>query len=91
MAFDRHGLPGELGVPAADKSRTGTYRALVDMRNLAHDSSIKSGYLLIARALDDGTIKWIVADQVSVDALDKLLARDLLGARQRGRGRGRAW
>ena len=33
---------------------------------------IKSGYLLIARALDDGTIKWdCVADQVSVDALEK--------------------
>ena len=64
---------GELGVPAADKSRTGTYRALVDMREFGtRFEDIKSGYLLIARALDDGTIKWdCVADQVSVDALDK--------------------
>ena len=64
---------GELGVPAADKSRNGTYRALVDMREFGtRFEDIKSGYLLIARALDDGTIKWdCVADQVSVDALDK--------------------
>ena len=64
---------GELGVPAADKSRTGTYRALVDMREFGtRFEDIKSGYLLIARVQDDGTIKWdCVADQVSVDALDK--------------------
>jgi len=64
---------GELGVPAADKVRTGTYRALVDMREFGtRFEDIKSGYLLIARVQDDGTIKWdCVADHVSVDALDK--------------------
>ena len=64
---------GELGVPAADKLRTGTLGALVDMREFGtRFEEIKSGYLLIARAQDEGTIKWdCVADQVSVDALDK--------------------
>ena len=64
---------GELGVPAADKLRTGTLGALVDMREFGtRFEDIKSGYLLIARVQDDGTVKWdCVADQVSVDALDK--------------------
>ena len=64
---------GELGVPAADKLRTGTLRALVDMAEFGtRFENIESGYLLIARAQDDGTIKWdCVADQVTVDALDK--------------------
>ncbi len=64
---------GELGVPASDKLRTGTLGALVDMREFGtRFEDIKSGYLLIARVQDDGTIKWdCVADQVSVDALDK--------------------
>lgn len=62
---------GELGVPAADKLRTGTFRALVDMREFGgRFKEIESGFLLIARAQDDDTIKWdCVADEVTVDAL----------------------
>ena len=64
---------GELGVPAADKLRTATLRALVDMTEFgARFEDTKSGFLLIARAQDDDTIKWeCVADLVTVDALDK--------------------
>ena len=62
---------GELGVPAADKLRTGTLRALVDMTEFgARFEDIESGFLLIARAQDDDTIKWdCVADVVTPDAL----------------------
>ena len=62
---------GELGVPAADKSRTGTLRALVDMDEFGlRFEDIESGFLLIARAQDDDTIKWdCVADGVTPDAL----------------------
>ncbi len=62
---------GELGVPAADKLRTGTLRALVDMSEFgARFEDIESGFLLIARAQDDDTIKWdCVADVVTADAL----------------------
>lgn len=62
---------GELGVPAADKLRTGTFRALVDMTEFGgRFKDIESGFLLIARAQDDDTIKWdCVADEVTVDAL----------------------
>ncbi|MEE4278753.1 MAG: hypothetical protein V2I82_09850 [Halieaceae bacterium] len=65
--------PGELGVPAADKSRTGTLRALVDMAEFgARFKEIESAFLLIARAQSDDTIQWdCVADVVTVDALDK--------------------
>lgn len=64
---------GELGVPAADKLRTGTLKALVDMTEFgARFKDIESGFLLIARAQDDDTIKWdCVADVVTVDALGK--------------------
>ncbi|MEM6485445.1 MAG: pilin [Pseudomonadota bacterium] len=64
---------GELGVPAADKLRTATLRALVDMTEFgARFKDIESGFLLIARAQDDGTIKWdCIADVVTVDALNK--------------------
>ncbi|MEM1435552.1 MAG: pilin [Pseudomonadota bacterium] len=64
---------GELGVPAADKLRTGTLRALVDMTEFGtRFEDIKSGFLLIARAQDDNTIQWdCVADVVTVDALGK--------------------
>ena len=64
---------GELGVPAADKLRTGTLMALVEMTEFgARFEDIESGFLLIARAQDDDTIKWdCVADVVTVDALDK--------------------
>ena len=64
---------GELGVPAADKYRTGTLRALVDMTEFgARFEDIESGYLLIARVQDDNTIEWnCVADVVTVDALDR--------------------
>jgi Tfp pilus assembly protein PilE len=62
---------GELGVPAADKSRTGTLRALVDMTEFGKRfEEIESGYLLIARAQDDDSIQWdCVADVVTPDAL----------------------
>ena len=62
---------GELGVPAADKLRTGTFRALVDMTEFGgRFKDIESGFLLIARAQEDDTIKWdCVADEVTVDAL----------------------
>lgn len=65
--------PGELGVPAEDKLRTGTLRALVDMTEFGtRFKDIESGYLLIARAQDDNTIKWdCVADVVTVDALGR--------------------
>lgn len=64
---------GELGVPAADKLRTGTLRALVDMTEFGvRFKDIESGFLLIARAQDDDTIKWdCVADVVTVDALGR--------------------
>lgn len=64
---------GELGVPAADKSRTGTLRALVDMTEFGtRFKDIESGFLLIARVQDDDTIKWdCVADVVTVDALGR--------------------
>ena len=64
---------GELGVPAADKYRTGTIRALVDMTEFGtRFEDIESGYLLIARVQDDNTIEWdCVADVVTVDALDR--------------------
>lgn len=64
---------GELGVPAADKMRTGTLRALVDMTEFgARFKDIESGFLLIARAQDDDTIEWdCVADVVTVDALGR--------------------
>ena len=64
---------GELGVPAADKLRTGTLRALVDMKEFgARFEDIESGFLLIARAQDDDTIKWdCVADVVTADALGR--------------------
>ena len=62
---------GELGVPAADKLRTGTLRALVDMTEFgARFEDIESGFLFIARAQDDDTIQWeCVSDVVTVDAL----------------------
>ena len=64
---------GELGVPAADKLRTGTFKVLVDMTEFgARFEDIESGFLLIARAQDDNTVEWdCVADDVTVDALDK--------------------
>jgi hypothetical protein len=64
---------GELGVPAADKFRTGTLRALVDMTEFgARFKDIESGFLLIARAQDDDTIKWeYVADVVTADVLSR--------------------
>jgi hypothetical protein len=62
---------GELGVPAADKFRTATLRALVDMKEFgARFEDIESGFLLIARAQDDDTIRWdCVADVITVEAL----------------------
>jgi len=64
---------GELGVPAEDKLRTGTLRARVDMTEFGtRFKDIESGFLLIARAQDDDTIKWdCVADVVTVDALGR--------------------
>ncbi len=64
---------GELGVPAADKSRIGTLRALVNMEEFGlRFEEIESGFLLIARAQDDDTIKWdCVADGVTADALGR--------------------
>ncbi|MDO9476414.1 MAG: hypothetical protein Q7L07_06855, partial [Pseudohongiella sp.] len=64
---------GELGVPAADKLRIGTLKAQVDMSEFGvRFRDIESGYLLIARAQDDNTIKWdCVADGVTPDALAK--------------------
>ena len=64
---------GELGVPAADKLRIGTLRALVDMTEFGvRFEDTESGFLLIARAQDDNTIKWdCVADGVTPDALGK--------------------
>lgn len=64
---------GELGVPAADKLRTGTLRALVDMTEFGtRFEDIESGFLLIARAQDDDTIEWdCVADVVTPDALGR--------------------
>lgn len=63
--------PGELGVPAEDKLRTGTLRALVDMTEFGtRFEEIESGFLLIARAQDDDSIKWdCMADGVTPDAL----------------------
>lgn len=62
---------GELGIPAADKLRIGTLKALVDMKEFGlRFEDIESGFLLIARAQDDDTIKWdCVADGVTADAL----------------------
>lgn len=65
--------PGELGVPAADRLRTGTLRARVDMTEFGtRFKDIQSGFLLIARVQDDDTIQWdCVPDVITVDALDK--------------------
>ena len=62
---------GELGIPAADKLRIGTLKALVDMTEFGlRFEDIESGFLLIARAQDDDTIKWdCVADGVTANAL----------------------
>ena len=64
---------GEFGVPAADKLRTGTLKALVDMTEFGtRFENIKSGFLLIARAQEDDSIIWdCIADLVTVDALGK--------------------
>ena len=64
---------GELGVPAADKYRISTLRAIVDMKEFGtRFEDIESGYLLIARVQEDDTIEWdCIADLVSVDALGK--------------------
>lgn len=64
---------GELGVPAADKSRIGTLRALVDMTQFGvRFEDTESAFLLIARAQDDDTIQWdCVADAVTPDALGR--------------------
>ncbi len=72
---------GELGVPAADKLRTGTLLALVDMKEFGtRFKDIESGFLLIARAQDDGSIKWdCAADVVTVDALGKRYLPDTCG------------
>jgi hypothetical protein len=72
---------GELGVPAADKLRTGTIRALVDMTEFGvRFEDIESGFLLIARATDDDIIKWdCVADLVTVDALEGRYLPDACG------------
>ena len=70
---------GELGVPAADKLRVGTLRALVDMTEFgARFKDLESGFLLIARSQDDGTIKWdCVADVVTVEALGSRYLPDI--------------
>lgn len=64
---------GEFGVPAADKQRTSTIRALVDMTEFGtRFENIESGFLLIARAQEDDSIIWeCMADRVTVDALGK--------------------
>ena len=64
---------GELGVPASDKLRTGTLRALVDMTEFGtRFEDTESAFLLIASAQSDGTIQWKCrADLVTVEALDK--------------------
>ena len=64
---------GELGVPATDKLRTGTLRALVDMTEFGtRFEDTESAFLLIASAQSDGTIQWkCTADLVTVEALDK--------------------
>lgn len=64
---------GELGVPAADKSRIGTLRALVDMTRFGvRFEDTESAFLLIARAQDDDTIQWdCMADPVTPDALNR--------------------
>ena len=64
---------GEFGVPAVDKQRTSTLRALVDMTEFGKRfENTESGFLLIARAQEDDSIIWdCVADQVTVDALGK--------------------
>ena len=82
---------GELGVPAADKLRTGTLMALVDMTEFgARFEDIESGFLLIARAQDDDTIKWdCVADEVTVDALgSRYLPETCSSADEEGDGEG---
>ncbi len=64
---------GEFGVPAADKQRTSTLRALVDMAEFGtRFENTESGFLLIARAQEDNSIIWdCMADKVTVDALGK--------------------
>jgi hypothetical protein len=81
---------GELGVPAADKLRTGTLRALVDMTEFGgRFEDIEFGFLLIARAQDDDTIKWdCVADVVTVDALGKRYLPETCNEDEEGDGEG---
>ena len=60
-------------MPATDKLRTGTLRALVDMTEFGtRFEDTESAFLLIASAQNDGTIQWnCTADLVTVEALDK--------------------
>lgn len=63
--------PGALGEPSPDKLRTDTLNGMVDLSEFGARFEVhESGYLLIARAQDDGTIIWdCLADQVTPDAL----------------------
>ncbi len=81
---------GELGVPAEDKLRTGTLRARVDMTEFGtRFKDIESGFLLIARAQDDDTIKWdCVADVVTVDALGRRYLPETCSAAKDGEDEG---
>ena len=79
-------MAGELGVPAADKLRTGTLRALVDMTEFgARFEDIESGFLLIARAQNDDSIAWdCVADRVTVEALGERYLPETCSAEEEG-------
>lgn len=63
--------PGALGEPSPDNLRTGTLNGILDLSEFgARFEKHESGYLLIARAQDDGTVIWdCLADEVTPDAL----------------------
>jgi hypothetical protein len=64
----RPGVPGD---PNSDKLRTGTLNGIVDLVDFgARFEEYESGYLLIARAQEDGSVVWdCLADAATANAL----------------------
>jgi hypothetical protein len=65
--------PGVLGELAFDTSLTGTLRGALNLSNFGEPfKKYESGYLLVARAQEDGPIVWdCMADSVTPNALPR--------------------
>jgi len=63
--------PGVLGELAFDTSLTGTLRGVLNLSNFGEPfKKYESGYLLVARAQEDGTLVWdCMTDSVTPNAL----------------------